>query len=136
MIQLMANIFKNNCKRFRDKLGMTQDEFAEKIGMSRSYVSRFESGHINATLDVIYKICDVFGVSPGQLLDDNENSNLYIPETTQFLNDEYARKIMAIYNRLSSKLKVRLLSEAIGLAGEINGDASEKHSNGSVNKSA
>lgn len=48
---------KNKVKEFREKLKMTQEELAEKSGVSRTTISGFENGTItittNTTMDKI-----------------------------------------------------------------------------------
>ncbi|MBQ8298633.1 MAG: helix-turn-helix transcriptional regulator [Clostridia bacterium] len=50
---------KNRVKEFREQQGMTQEELAEKSGISRTTISGFENGTIeittNTTMDKISK---------------------------------------------------------------------------------
>lgn len=50
---------------------MTQTEFANAIGMSRSTVAYYESWARNPTLEVVEKVANFFNVSPNDLLNDN-----------------------------------------------------------------
>lgn len=54
-------------KRVRDlrivKLDMNQEQFAEKLGWDRTYISRVESGNQNITIENLNKICNALGVS-------------------------------------------------------------------------
>ncbi|REE01096.1 helix-turn-helix domain-containing protein [Marinoscillum furvescens] len=36
---------------------LTQDEVAEKCGVSRKYVSQLERGEVNASLGIVFKLC-------------------------------------------------------------------------------
>ena len=40
-----------------DKLNISQDNFAKKIGISRSYLCKLEAGSKNFTFDTLIKIC-------------------------------------------------------------------------------
>lgn len=42
---------------------MNQQEFSNKIGWDRSYLSKIEKGKQNITIDNIQKICEVLGIS-------------------------------------------------------------------------
>jgi len=48
-------------KSVRDEAGLTQHEFAAKIGTSQSAVARIERGRQNAGLDLLIKIAETFG---------------------------------------------------------------------------
>ncbi len=54
-------------KRVRDlrivNLDMNQEQFAEKLGWDRTYISRVESGNQNITIENLNKICNALGVS-------------------------------------------------------------------------
>ena len=60
------DIFKeygNRCRQLRNNLNISQEDFALKINMDRTYYSSVESGKRNISLKNIYKICDGFGIS-------------------------------------------------------------------------
>lgn len=58
----------NNIKCARLKTGLTQEQFAEKINMSWSYISKMESGCCNFTLKNLNKMADYLNVQVSQLL--------------------------------------------------------------------
>lgn len=63
----------------RKARGWNQEELAERIGVTRQAVSRWESGAAKPDADKIIAICDLFGVSADYLLRDRysgEGSNL------------------------------------------------------------
>lgn len=45
------------------KTNLSQNDFAKRIGVDRTYLSRIESGKQNITLDTIVTICSYLGVS-------------------------------------------------------------------------
>jgi len=49
-------------RKFREKLGVTQDDFADKIDMHRSYYGEIERGKWNLTLRTLSKVCAGLGV--------------------------------------------------------------------------
>lgn len=57
-------------KKLRDKLGLTQEQFSEKIGISVHGLSNLERNKYQPTSDTIDKICAVFNVHPVDLLID------------------------------------------------------------------
>lgn len=55
-------IFKTTQIRgLREGLGLTQDEFAKRIGMTKQAVSSWESGQIKPSVDTLAKIASEFG---------------------------------------------------------------------------
>lgn len=64
----------NNIKLYRKKLGMTQEEFAEKCEISASYVKQIESGkeYKNITLNILFKFSKVLNISISNLFN-NKN---------------------------------------------------------------
>lgn len=54
----------------RKARGWSQEELAERIGVSRQAVSRWESGAAKPDTDKVIAICDLFGVSADYLLRD------------------------------------------------------------------
>lgn len=48
---------------FRLSKGLTQDEFAEKCGLSRSTVARYEAGVVTPSFDTLQRMAKVFGIS-------------------------------------------------------------------------
>lgn len=58
---------------YRKKCGFTQEVFAEKIGKSVNFLSQVEgTGTIKGvSLETLFKIADVLGVSPSKLLEDD-----------------------------------------------------------------
>ena len=56
-------------KQYRNKLGLSQEKFALKISMDRTYYASVEAGRRNISLENIKKIADGFGVSLSQLFE-------------------------------------------------------------------
>lgn len=61
--------FGANVRRLRKDIGLSQEEFAEKAGVARSYMSDVEVGHRNPTLKVVERIAKVLDVQPSTLLE-------------------------------------------------------------------
>lgn len=53
-------------------IGMTQDGFADAIGMHRAYYSALERGKWNLTVKTLVKVAEGLGVSAAQILGDAE----------------------------------------------------------------
>jgi transcriptional regulator with XRE-family HTH domain len=59
-------------RELRAQLGYTQEEFAERVGMFRTYMSRIENGSANPTLTMLYAIAGALDVSVIELLTPTE----------------------------------------------------------------
>lgn len=65
-------ILANNIVYFRIQNNWSQEEFAEELGTTVTYVSNLENGHRNTRIDFIENIADVLGVPIDQLLVERE----------------------------------------------------------------
>lgn len=54
---------------FRKKSGLTQEQLAQKIDVTKNRVSNWEQGINRPDADIIGKICRALNVSPSSLLD-------------------------------------------------------------------
>lgn len=63
----------NEIFRIRKKMGLTQDQFAKKLGVTQSMVSQWESGEYNFTIELMARIFQQLktGVDIG-FLDENQ----------------------------------------------------------------
>ena len=57
----------NRMRTLRQQIGLSQEKFALKIGMDRSYFASVETGRRNVSIINIKKIADGLGVSLGEL---------------------------------------------------------------------
>ena len=68
-------------KLARIKLGLTQDELAERLSLSTRYISQIERGISFGTASTIINICKTLGISADYLFEDiinpNEFSNIF-----------------------------------------------------------
>jgi len=51
---------KSKVKDFRDKLGLTQQQLADKIGVSRQTIYYLEKGDYNPSLTISFKLSEIF----------------------------------------------------------------------------
>lgn len=65
----------------RTRLGLSQEELAEKLGVSRQSVSKWETGQSVPDLEKIIKLSDLFGVSVDELVRAEERPQPPQPET-------------------------------------------------------
>lgn len=58
-----------NVRRLRQEKGWSQEDYADRAGIHRTYVSDIERGQRNPTVTVVEKLAKPLGVRPGALLD-------------------------------------------------------------------
>ena len=59
----------DNVRRLRQDKGWSQEDYADRAGIHRTYVSDIERGARNPTITVVEKLAKPLGVAPGKLLD-------------------------------------------------------------------
>jgi len=57
-------IIADNIKKLRLNLKLSQEQFAEKIGCSREYISRLENYKEKISLQLLIKIASLFNKTP------------------------------------------------------------------------
>lgn len=65
-----------NIKKLRKENGMSQEQLAEKLGVSRQSVSLWETGNTQPTLEVVAKIADLFAISTDELLNGEKKNEI------------------------------------------------------------
>jgi transcriptional regulator with XRE-family HTH domain len=64
----MRILVGRNVKRFRQRKGLTQEQFAEVSGFSQQYISSLERGRRNPTVVTLYELATALGVSHMELV--------------------------------------------------------------------
>ena len=59
-----------NIGRLRRERGLSQEQFCELAGVTQSYLSQIENGHVNLGLLGLNDIAAAFGIHPRRLLDE------------------------------------------------------------------
>ena len=58
-----------NVRRLREAKGWSQEEYADRADIHRTYVSDIERGRRNPTISVVEKLARSLDVTPGYLLE-------------------------------------------------------------------
>ena len=61
--------FGLNVVYYRKMNRWTQLQLAEQLDIQRSHISAIELGNAGVSFDLIFKMCDVFGIKPKELFD-------------------------------------------------------------------
>lgn len=67
---MITNLVGDRIRELRNKLGISQEKFALKIDMDRTYFASVESGKRNISLKNIHKIAKGLGVTLEELFRD------------------------------------------------------------------
>ena len=71
----IIKVFGSNVKAYRQRIGLSQEAFAEKCGMHRTYISASECFRRSISLENIQKIADALEIEPYQLLLENREND-------------------------------------------------------------
>lgn len=58
----------DNIRKFRDELGLTQEELANKINVSRGYIAQLERGSKALTVPIAMAMAEVFQIDINDLI--------------------------------------------------------------------
>ncbi len=101
-------------KEIRLKLNMSQDEFADKLGLTKSAISGHETGRRNITEQTIVSICREFNVSRTWLesgvgsmfieMDRDDEITVWAASVARPSNDnEYMKKFAHMLSKLNEE---------------------------------
>lgn len=69
----IVKVFADNLKKYRKETGLSQEQFAEKCGMHRTYISAIECYRRSISLENIQRIANALGIDTYKLfLEDNK----------------------------------------------------------------
>ena len=69
----IIRVFGNNLKKYRKKLGLSQEDFADKCGLHRTYISAIECYRRSIALENVQRIADALEVETYRLFIEEEN---------------------------------------------------------------
>ena len=98
----------NQIKTFRKSAGFTQDELAKRLNTTKQTISRYEKGDRKANQDMLFELCDIFGVS----IDD------FFPSQNEALQSPTTSQIQSIYNQLEPNGQRKVITYAEKLRDE------------------
>lgn len=91
------NIIATQISYLRNKYGMTQEDLAVKIGVSKQTVSNWETGLKTPRMGAIQNLSDLFNVTKSYIIEGSEDSS---------------NEITSIYNQLDSQNKKEVINFA------------------------
>ena len=94
--------FPNVFKRIREQCGLTQQQMADKIGVSRSTIGMYENGEREPNFETLELIADTFNVDMNFLL--GKKSSTEVIPTAYYLNDEAKDMAQFLYENPDYKV--------------------------------
>lgn len=78
------SVIGERLKRARKENDLTQEQLAEKIDVSIAFLSRIERGSSQINLKRLSQICEILGISEGEILNGVSNNS------SKYLDNEFA----------------------------------------------
>lgn len=109
----------NNLKNIRKENNLSQEQLAEKLGVSRQAVSKWESGQSYPEMDKVLLICKLFNYNIDELMNENVkevnetkqskvNINKYVEDFFNFIT-----KTVNMLSAMKTKQRMKCLIEQI-----------------------
>jgi len=64
----LKHVLAVNLRRLRNTRGWTQEELADRVGISSRYVGSIERGHVSASVSVLGRLAEALGADPSELV--------------------------------------------------------------------
>lgn len=114
---------KDNLKRLRKENNLSQEDLAEKLGVSRQSVSKWESGQAYPEMDKVLQICQMFNLNIDELLNQNikevNNAKQSKINVNKYLDDflDYVTKTIDMFSSMKFKSKIKCIFEQLLISG-------------------
>ncbi|MBQ4128277.1 MAG: helix-turn-helix domain-containing protein [Ruminococcus sp.] len=131
----MAKVDKNTTaykiRMCRKNCGLTQEQIADAIGMTRTNICSYEIGRTEPNLETIIKLAQIFRIDPMELLpSEKDSTNLnaplkdiddgsFLPKPIYSLTKDEQSLIIS-YRLLSDKEKSRILAKITNMSSKSN----------------
>ena len=109
--------FKDNLKKIRKDNNLSQEELADKLGVSRQAVSKWESGAAYPEMDKVLQICKMFNLNIDDLLNKDIKEVADIKESKNIFNKyiddftSYITKTVDVFSSMKLKEKIEELEK-------------------------
>ena len=107
----------DNLKKIRKDNNLSQEQLAEKLGVSRQAVSKWESGISYPEMDKVIQICNIFNLNINELMNENVKDVMEHKEAVirnnKYINSffEYITKTIDMFSSMRFKQKFKCLFE-------------------------
>lgn len=124
----MNETIGNRISKHRKEKGLTQEELAEKLGVSSQAVSKWENDQSCPDISLLPILCSIFGISTDELLTGSNDEVRMLPADQRKSLDELILRVR-INSAAGDKVKVNLpmslvkvcLELGVSVAPQMNG---------------
>ena len=109
----------DNLKKIRKENNLSQEDLAEKLGVSRQSVSKWESGLAYPEMDKVLQLCKLFDLNIDELLNQNvkevKNNKQYKLSINKYIDDflNYITKTINMFSSMRFRNKIDCLLEQL-----------------------
>ena len=128
---------QNRIREIRKKMNMTQTEFGEALGVSRSVISTYEFGKVAPSQSVLKLLTINFNVDPHWLetgegdmflpMDTEDELMDFAQEINQSRDLEWVKQLVLTVKRLSPEQRAEVSRFVSGLAAVISQNTEKEH---------
>ena len=115
----MKNNLSDNIKKLRKDNNLSQEELADKLGVSRQSISKWEQGDAYPEMDKLMQMAELFNVSLDNLVHSNisdvktkennkKNIDKWVKEISTFITDS-----ISLFARMNFKSKIKFIIEEL-----------------------
>ena len=114
----MNETIGNRIQKFRKEKGLTQEELAEKLGVSAQAVSKWENDASCPDISLLPQLCRILGITTDELLSGKTETVTLVPASQRKGLEELTMRIR-VNSSEGDKVKVNLPMSLIKLGMEI-----------------
>lgn len=70
------DMIRTNFKRFREQAHLSQVALAKLLEVRPSAISNWESGRNSIDIDILFKVCKIYGISIDKMIEDPDNPDI------------------------------------------------------------
>lgn len=114
---------KDRIKKIRKEANLTQEKFAERLGLKRNTIATYETGKSEPMDNIVVSICREFGVNEDWLRDgtapmykERDGSFTELLSDLDDSDDDFIKSLIKVYMGLDEDSKEALRKIAKGMA--------------------
>ena len=111
--------FSDNLKKLRKEMNLSQEDLADKLGVSRQSISKWESGVVYPEMDKMVQLCSIFNLSMDDLINNDvtevNNTKQAKNSINKFIDSffKYVNKTIKMFSSMSFKERFKCIFEQL-----------------------